>query len=176
MHPSEAFAFCPRCGVAQNCGVAQTATKQNAFDCPHCHFRYHFNAAIGVVGVIENTNSELFFIRRAREPGKGKLAFPGGFVDPGETAEEALRREVREEVGMEITNVRFLLSRPNLYAYRELVYSVCDLCFSATVSGSAGPLAESEVSAALWLNPTTVDPESLAFPSMTAALLQYNRG
>ncbi|MBD3389792.1 NUDIX domain-containing protein [Candidatus Micrarchaeota archaeon] len=47
-------------------------------------------------------NGKILLIKRGREPDKGKWALPGGFVDRGETAEEACVREVEEETGLEV--------------------------------------------------------------------------
>ena len=49
------------------------------------------------VDAILQKGSGVLMIRRKKEPFKGRLALPGGFVNEGETAEDAVRREVREE-------------------------------------------------------------------------------
>jgi NADH pyrophosphatase NudC (nudix superfamily) len=83
--PIDHFIFCPRCGRPRVGGGRATVLH-----CAACDFLHHFNPAIAA-GVF-------LFIRRAPDPAVGKLALPGGFVDFGETAEEALKREILEEV------------------------------------------------------------------------------
>ena len=52
--------------------------------------------------VIFDGNARVLLIRRKNEPFKGEYALPGGFIDVGETTEAACRREVLEEVGLEL--------------------------------------------------------------------------
>ena len=118
----------------------------------------------------------MLLIRRAKEPARGKLAVPGGFVDVGETAEVALRREVHEEVGLEIGPPTFLCSRVNHYAYRGVTYPVLDLFFVTSAKSAAGVAAPEEVESICWQHPAAVDPETIAFPSIREAIAEYVRG
>lgn len=57
---------------------------------------------LGVAAVIWNDRREVLLIRRTKEPRKGQWSLPGGKVEFGESLENAARREVREETGLEI--------------------------------------------------------------------------
>lgn len=61
-----------------------------------------------VVGLVWNRNGELLFCRMDPNRGvfPGQWGFPGGGIEPGERMEHALRRELREELGIEVENVR----------------------------------------------------------------------
>lgn len=73
--------------------------------CPHCG-RYN-SRHIVVNGIILNSKNEVFLIKRGIEPAYGEWALPGGYVDWDETFEEAMMREIREEVGLSLTIDRF---------------------------------------------------------------------
>ncbi len=165
--PSSLFFHCPRC-------AAPRTSEMDAvrFVCDGCGFVYYYNVAVSSAVLIVGPDNHALFIRRAREPGRGKLAMPGGFVDRGESAEHAAIREVREEVGVELQHVEFMASFPNLYAYREVEYPVVDLFFLARVKArSASPL--DDVSEIVWLDPRAQVEADIAFPSHSRALEAY---
>lgn len=63
---------------------------------------------VGVGAVIWNAQGEVLLIQRGRSPREGEWSIPGGKVETGERLQNALRREVREETGLEIEIVDFL--------------------------------------------------------------------
>ena len=96
------FNYCPKCGKKTLQG------NPRRIECSACGFVFYFNAASAVAAIIQKDNT-ILLTTRAREPEKGKLDLPGGFVDHNETAQEALQREIREELNIEIThNVRVI--------------------------------------------------------------------
>lgn len=94
-HPLSQFKYCPKCGSA-HFEVHNEKSKQ----CADCGFVYYFNPSSATVALILNERDELLVCRRAKEPAKGTLDLPGGFIDMTETGEEGVAREVREETGM----------------------------------------------------------------------------
>ncbi len=60
------------------------------------------------VGVLIWKDGKILLGRRLADPGKGEFAWPGGHLEYMESIEDCARREVREETGMEISNIRFV--------------------------------------------------------------------
>ena len=61
----------------------------------------------GVAGIVAGPDGVLLVVRD-KEPAKGRLSFPGGGVEVGETQEEAVLREVREETGIDCKVIKFV--------------------------------------------------------------------
>jgi NADH pyrophosphatase NudC (nudix superfamily) len=173
LEAKELFCFCPRCGTRQACAEGGGS---NPFRCAACGFTYYFNTSSAVAVLIEDGEGRVLFIRRGREPAKGKLAMAGGFTDPGETGEEATRREIREELGLELGELSYVGSWPNVYHAGGFVVHVLDVFYRARLASTEMTLDADEVSGAEWLDPDRVDPDEIAFPSMRAALASYCRG
>lgn len=165
--PSALFKHCPSCATAR-----QTEGDAVRFVCEACGFVYYYNVAVSSAVLIIGPDEHALFIRRARDPGKDKLALPGGFIDRGETAEHAAIREVREEAGVKLAGVEFLASFPNLYTYRAVEYPVVDLFFTALVPDrQASPL--DDVTEIVWAPPASLREADLAFPSHARAIEAY---
>jgi len=172
MQPAELFRFCPRCAAGR---PADNAGKI-PFRCGACGLAYYFNPTVAAAAWVYDPDGRILLIRREREPAKGLFGIPGGFVEIGETAEEGLRREVREEVGLEITAVAFLTSYPNLYLYREVTYPVLDLVFTAKAVSPANATPLDGVTGVEWRHPENIDLNQLAFPSMKQSVKMLRPG
>ena len=85
-----------------------------------------------VVGLVWNRRGELLFCRMDPKRGvfPGQWGFPGGGIEPGEKMEEALHRELREEIGIEIDRIRPAFFKDCLHSKTfadgrsELVYMI----------------------------------------------------
>jgi 8-oxo-dGTP diphosphatase len=88
--------FCPRCGEPAEVEFPQRIT------CPHCGYAAYYNPKPVAAAIPIDDDGRVILLRRGFDPGQGLWTFPGGFVDLGESVEEAARREVDEELGMAI--------------------------------------------------------------------------
>ena len=121
---STLFKFCPVCG-----SNSFVANNEKSMNCKDCGFVYYMNASAAVAAFIVNDKNELLVCKRAKEPAKGKFDLPGGFVDGNETADEAIKREIAEELNVHITESKFIFSLPNDYLYSGLTIPTLDLFF-----------------------------------------------
>ena len=102
-HPLDQFLYCPKCGSSHF-----EINNEKSKKCADCGFVYYFNPSAATVALILNEKNELLVCRRAKEPAKGTLDLPGGFIDMNETGEEGVAREVLEEIrnqGLELLGV-----------------------------------------------------------------------
>jgi ADP-ribose pyrophosphatase YjhB (NUDIX family) len=96
----DGWRFCPRCA-----GELRVVDDHRA--CRVCGQRYWANPVPGVQAVVADGASVLLG-RRRDDPGRGLWDLPGGFLHEDEAAIDGLRREIREETGLEIEPVEFL--------------------------------------------------------------------
>ena len=168
MRALQHFKYCPRCGQP-----SAPADPAKCASCAHCGFVLFMNVASAVGAIIPDQHGRILLLRRANEPRQGKLGAPGGFMDAGESAETALRREVMEEVNLEITTMRYLCSHPNDYAYRAVSYPTADLFFLCKVKSFDTLQALEEVASIEFTDPRQLNPQETAFPSLYKAIQHY---
>lgn len=91
-------------------------------------------AAVGAI--VRDDRDRLLLVRRGREPGRGRWSIPGGRVEPGESAREAVVREVEEETGVRVvvTGLAGFVERPGP---DDVVYEIED--FFARVEPGTDP-------------------------------------
>lgn len=97
--------FCSRCGQR-----TERHPSEEAMVCPACGHLHFPRLSPAVIVLIERDREMLL----ARSPGfpEGMYSTVAGFVEPGESLEETVHREVREEVGVEVRDLRYFGSQP----------------------------------------------------------------
>src|SRR5680860_1194356 len=123
-HPLNVVKFCPKCGSADF-----NVSGERSFICRHCGFQLYFNSSAAVAALVTDGNGKLMLVTRGVEPDYGKLDLPGGFVDPGETAENAVKRELFEELGLKVKSLSYTVSAPNEYVFSEFSVFTLDMAF-----------------------------------------------
>jgi 8-oxo-dGTP diphosphatase len=158
------YNFCPRCGGRLELREIKAGEPERLV-CEECSFVFYLGPKL-VAAVIFELNGGIVLTQRAIDPGYGKWTFPGGFVDRGETAEAAAKREAREEAGVEVEVGKII----GLYSYEDQVPVIA--VFSGRVTaGKPAPLDETM---AVKVFPYDDLPWSeMAFPSTEDALKDY---
>ncbi|MBK1895040.1 NUDIX hydrolase [Chryseobacterium paridis] len=162
--------YCPNCGKE-----SLNWDGEKKWSCPHCNFTLYNNVA-GAVAVVIRHGDEIYLTRRNQDPKKGKLDLAGGFVDPRESAEETCKRELFEELQLDIdiSNLQYITSLPNIYQYKEIDYNTIDLFYEYRVQQKFEVnLALSEISETQWIPLSHIDLDDIAFDSQKIFFEQY---
>ncbi len=158
------YQFCPKCGERLEL-VQVKPNEPKRLVCAECRFIFFLDPKVAA-GTIFELEGKIVLARRAIDPGYGKWVFPGGFVDRGETVEEAAIREAREEVNADV-ELRELVG---VYSYSGVPVVV--VVFAAEL-GNETLQAADECLEIRYFSKEEIPWDELAFSSIRDALKDY---
>ena len=168
MHPLNKIKYCPVCG-----SIHFDENSDKSKKCLNCQFEYYMNPAAATAAFIFNGKDELLVLKRKKEPAKGMYDLPGGFADIGETAEEGMAREVKEETGLTVKSMRYLFSQPNIYRYSGFDVRTLDLFYACEVVDDSHVSPHDDAEAYLWIPVEDIRPELFGLRSIREAIRKY---
>ena len=141
--------FCGRCGTP-----TEVKAGERVRACPKCGQLHYPRIAPAIMALVRRGNE--FLLARSPHFAPGMYSALAGFVEPGETLEQTLVREVKEEVGIEVSNLRYFASQPWPFPHSLMVAFHCDYA-----GGELRP-DHTEIEAADWFSANRLPP---ALPS-----------
>lgn len=135
--------YCGRCGVPMT-----PRSLERAKECPKCGLLHFPRLAPAIIVLIERGDQVL--LARSRRFGTGMYSVLAGFVEPGESLEETVLREIREEVGVTVKDIRYFGSQPWPFPHSLMVG------FTAKYASGEISIDETEIEDAGWFTVSTL--------------------
>jgi 8-oxo-dGTP pyrophosphatase MutT (NUDIX family) len=165
--PSASVPLCPHCAEA----------GEQPITCERCGWRWYANPKPAAAVLLERPDSAaepaVLLLRRAVEPGFGRWDLPAGYLDPGESFEQAAVRETREEAGLDAD----LVALAGVYHSPDANAVTC--VYRARQADPKAPVViDAESSDHAWVGRSEVPGwlPRMAFPSMASALRDWATG
>lgn len=155
--------WCPRCGEDLRRGDSRV-------ECEACGFVAYASSKATAGALVEGADGRLLLARRAKEPFEGRWDIPGGFLEEGEHPLDGLRRELREETGLEVEPLEFLGAWMDRYGGDSTAEATLNLYWTARALGGE-PRAADDVDDLRWFAPDELPAaEELAFENVPLVL------
>jgi NAD+ diphosphatase len=168
--PKNVIKYCLKCGSNEF-----THDGNRLFHCQNCGFDFYINSSAAVAAVIVDEKGRILLTIRAFEPMKGYLDLPGGFVDPMESAENAVIREIKEELNLDVTSLKFLASFPSEYIFSGYSVYTTDLGFVAEVENFDSIKSNDDVAGFVFEHPDDIDYEKISSKSIESIIKYYHQ-
>ncbi len=157
------FIYCPKC-------KNKLDHNDNRCNCSACGFEFYFNPAPAAGVIIINDKNQIYLGLRAREPKAGMWEIPGGFINIGESAEAGAIREIKEELGIDLTDLVYFGSYSNDYLYKEEEYRPLDIFFISKVDRDEIKPTDEEFEEGKFFDIDKIPFDKLAFKSNKTVL------
>lgn len=155
--------FCGRCGEKMKAEGVERAMK-----CPKCGKIYYPQICPAVIVGVTNGDKLLLTKYAASHSAYNRYALIAGYAEVGESYEDTVKREVMEEVGLKVKNIRYFSSQPWSYTHTLLAGFFCDVDGDTDIK-----IDENELSVGVWLTRDEIPKESAnASISLTGAMIK----
>lgn len=162
------YQYCPLCSNP----YSDQSIKPQRLHCLQCGFDFYQNPKPCNGLIIENSAGEILLIKRKYEPDKGKWDVPGGFVDQHENLEQSTLREAKEELGVDIKDIKYLASYPDTYHFQKMDYPSLIFMMSANLVSDDIQVAD-DAEEFKFFSKDQIPWENLAFSFLKSALEDY---
>ncbi len=147
------------------CGQKLKTESEGVWWCDNCQQKYYSNPKPCIELALFDDQGRILLAKRAQEPMKGKFDLPGGFVDLSENLEEALHREMKEELSLDeedYSKLVYVRSTYEDYPWGKEVYKNLIITFAAVIKPGVTITAGDDVEEVKWVMPDKIDMSELS--------------
>jgi len=167
MDPQQAFKYCPRCKSELR------LSNNKKLTCANCGWVSYINAVPCNAVLIVNNKNEVLLVERKTDPFTGYWDMPGGFVELNETIEDSVRREVKEELGVEVSDLKYFMSTYDRYLFKGLNDFTLGLTFIAKIQPGAKITVGDDAQSYKYFGKEAIPWDRVAFKSIKTVLETY---
>jgi NAD+ diphosphatase len=154
--------YCGACGTPM-----QSVAGERCFRCPACEHLSYPRISPAMMTLVKQ-GDDILLARHSRLP-TSRFTALAGFLEPGESIEDAIHREVQEEVGVRVKDLKYFASQSWPFPHSLMI------AFTAEYAGGELAIDEDEITEARWFGPDDEFPEIPPGISIAAELINANR-
>lgn len=162
----DVYKFCPKSGDALK------QISENILQCNNCGYKLYVNPITCNGVIIVNENGKIMLVKRKFDPKKGYWDLPGGFIEPHEDLEQSVKREIKEELGVDIDLIKIIGVYNDVYEFQDIIWPTLGIVVAAkTVTGNFR--SSDDINSYKFFRLQEALKQRLAFHSIKKALLDF---
>jgi NAD+ diphosphatase len=166
------FKYCPLCGK----DTIYEDFKYH-FACHNCDYEQYISPKPSAGVILRNSSGHIGLSLRAKNPHKGTFDFVGGFIDPEEEVEQAMIREIKEEISLDIEPNRlvYFTSKHGYYQYKNWMYYTVAFIFELYLYDQevADIQVKDDIADLQWFSPDKVPLDNITLVDAIVPLRKY---